>query len=464
MYIDLKKLKVLILQSEEELMSMILNYAKIYGYAKYTSTLKEAWRLSIVGLSEAIVKVIDSNDEIPEMTPETDYSKTPISEFGIIEARKHRSRGITLGMFLSFMKYYYRTYVDLVGKSNFTPEEKEYFCYYLKRYFDYVEMGFVLEWTGLSDESTLRELQASSREITNEKNKYLTIFESIFDPVILYNADNKIENMNSAAYSMFFGINVPGGQYYNFSNHVKELDWLTDDVQAFSEGNQKDIDHEKTVMTCKGEKIFSIKYKRMLDVSEKYAGTVIIMNDITERVEIEKQLLIQQKQLERYAFTDAMTGVSNRRTGYMIFEKELSLLPESEIPLSICYVDIDDLKEVNDMYGHSKGDEMIKTIVRAIESNTRESDHLVRMGGDEFLIIMPACFQSEAQKIMERILSRLEEYDIEHQIPYRHIFSFGIVQISKENMLNINEAIKEADAHMYQDKIRHRKMKKGGIN
>ena len=75
MYIDLKKLKNLILQNEEELMTTILNYAKIYGYAKYTSTLKEAWRLSIAGLSDAIVKVIDSNDSIPEMTPETDFLK-----------------------------------------------------------------------------------------------------------------------------------------------------------------------------------------------------------------------------------------------------------------------------------------------------------------------------------------------------------------------------------------------------
>ena len=320
-------------------------------------------------------------------------------------------------------------------------------------------MGFVIEWTGLSDESTLIELQASNREITNEKNKYLTIFESIFDPVILYNADNKIENMNSAAYSMFFGMNISGDQYYKFTSNVKELDWLTDDVQAFSEGHQKDIGHEKTVMTCKGKKIFSIKYKRMLDISEKYAGTVILMNDITERVEIEKQLITQQKQLERYAFTDTMTGVSNRRTGYIIFEKQLSLLAEREIPLCICYLDIDDLKDVNDIYGHAKGDEMIKTIVHAIETNTRESDHLVRMGGDEFLIIMPACFESEAQEIMERILLYLKEYDKENQIPYKHIFSFGIVQISKDNMLSISEAIKQADARMYQDKIRHRKMK-----
>lgn len=458
---DLKKLKQLILRNEEELMASILNYAKIYGYAKYTSTLKEAWRLSIAGLSEALVKVIDSNDSIPKMTPETDFMKTHIAEFGITEARKHRSRGVTLGMFLSFMKYYFQSYVDLLREAELSQGEKEFFCDYIKQFFDYIEMGFTLEWTGLSDRSALEELQNSNREMTNEKNKYLTIFESIFDPVILYSPENKIENMNSAALSMFFGINIPGGQYYNISNNKKDLDWLTDDVEAFSAGFQNDMRHEKTVMTCKGEKIFSIKYQRMLDISEKYIGTVIIMNDITDRVEIEKQLIMQQKQLEHYAFTDAMTGVSNRRTGYMIFEKQLSLLPEREIPLCICYLDIDDLKEVNDKYGHIKGDEMIKTIVHAIESNSRESDHIVRMGGDEFLIIMPACFESEAQAIIQRILLDLVEYDKKNQIPYKHIFSFGIVQISKENILSISEAIKKADAHMYQNKILHRKIKRG---
>jgi len=188
----------LISDSEEILMEKILNYAKKQGYVKYTSTLKEAWRMSISGLSKALLKVARKNEEIPEMRPEDDFTQDEIAEFGIVEAHKHRSRGITLGMFLALMKYYQQAYVDLVEESDFSPEEKRHFCQYLKRYFDHVELGFIIEWSGLSEKQKIEELQDANREMTNEKNKYLTVFESIYDPVILLDKENKVQIITTA--------------------------------------------------------------------------------------------------------------------------------------------------------------------------------------------------------------------------------------------------------------------------
>ena len=315
---DIRKLKRIILDSEEILIEKILEYAKKQNYVKYTSTLKEAWRISISGLSESLVKVIEKNSAIPEMGPDDDFTKNEVAQFGVLEARKHRLRGVTLGIFLGLMKYYEQVYMDVIDESSFSCEEKKYFSRYIKRCFDHIELGFTIEWAGLSEKQNLEELQKSNREITNEKNKYLTIFESIYDPIILVDKDNNIENINYRAAEVFLNASVPGTKYYGNVDEDEKLTWISEEINEFVASSENEVLKEKTIETKTGEKTFLVKFKKMLDVSEKYRGVVIIFNDITERVKAENKLKIQHEQLKYYAFTDPMTGVSNRRTGIVM--------------------------------------------------------------------------------------------------------------------------------------------------
>lgn len=294
----MERLKGIILDSEEILIDKILDYAKKQNYVKYTSTLKEAWRMSIVGISKAIVKAIETSSIILEMGPDDDFSKSEAAEFGIIEARRHRSRGITLSMFLGLMKYYHQAYIDIIDESNFLVEEKKYFSQYIKRYFDHVELGFITEWTGSSEKHKLEELQDANRIMTNEKNKYLTIFESIYDPIILIDKDNNIENINHKGAELFLEEAAPGVKYYGNININKELSWLNEELTKFINLNKNEILREKTIGTKAGKKTFLVKFKKMLDVSEKYRGTVIIFNDITERIKIERELKKQHEKLK----------------------------------------------------------------------------------------------------------------------------------------------------------------------
>ena len=105
---ETKKLETLNLSSEEIFREKILKCAKDLDYDKYTSTLMDAWRVSIAGLSEALFKILDGNSAIHE---------GPI----------HRSRAISLAMSLGFMKYYYQTYIDFMAESDCSPEEKKLF-------------------------------------------------------------------------------------------------------------------------------------------------------------------------------------------------------------------------------------------------------------------------------------------------------------------------------------------------
>ena len=313
------KLKIFILGNEEILIDKILNYAKERNYVKYSSTLRDAWRMSISGTSQALIKAIEKSSSIPEMGPDDDFTKDEVAEFGIFEAKKHRSRGVTLGMFLGLMKYYHQVYTDLVNESSFSSKEKEYFTQYIKRYFDHIELGFTIEWVGLSEKQKLEELQKTNRELVNEKNKYLTIFESIYDPVIIVDKNDNIDNINNKAAEVFLNVVDLGMKYYGNINIDKDVEWLNKKLIKFIDLNENEVLHEKMIETRTGQRTFLVKFKKMLDVSEKYEGTVIIFNDITHRKRLETSLSNEKMLLETTLISVGDGVISTNNEGNIVF-------------------------------------------------------------------------------------------------------------------------------------------------
>ncbi|WP_207736195.1 sensor domain-containing diguanylate cyclase [Fusibacter ferrireducens] len=436
-------------------MGKILVYAKERDYAKYTSTLAEAWRLSISGLSEALIQASYRSESIPEIGPDEDFSKNKIAEFGVMEAKRHRSRGITLEMFLGLMKYYHQSYIDLIAESDFSTEEKVFFSQYIKRYFDHVELGFITEWTTLSESTKVQNLQAQNRDITNEKNKYLTVFESIYDPIVLVDQDNRIENFNHQAAVAFADTNVSGKKYYSDTDMENTFTWLKNEIDQFMKLKKEEISIEQTLSTKLGQKTYVIKLKKMMDITERYAGTVVTFSDITDRLEFERQLKAQNEKLEYYAYTDHMTGVLNRRTGLFTLEKELASIKSKS--LSVCFMDIDGLKYVNDKYGHTEGDNLINFIVTTIKEKISLKDSISRFGGDEFLIIFPECSYSEAEVVIRSIIEALTDHDNKGIDAYKHVFSYGIVEVLRASDYDLDDIIKLADQRMYQNKSNKKK-------
>lgn len=284
----------LISSSEEWLMKRILKYAGQQGYTKYTSTLQEAWRLSVSGLSQSLLGLIKKDDIDLEFGPGDDFSIDPAAAFGVIEARLHRERGISLGMFLGLMKYYREAYKDLVRASDYEEPTKQDNLQILERFFDRVEIGFCVEWTKSTDGELTAELQSTNRKMTNEKNKYLTTFESLPEPVIILDTENRIDALNLPAARLFETASIPGSQYYHFATENREqfpgnclgepveklLPWITDDVNAFTRFNSREHSFEKKIETTQGTTEYNVRMSQMLDVSGKYQGVVIILSTL----------------------------------------------------------------------------------------------------------------------------------------------------------------------------------------
>ena len=302
------KLADLVAGNEDWLMHKVLSYAKDFGYTMYTSTLAEAWRASISGLSQSFLECLKHESRVQELLPDEDYAKDPVAAFGIIEARRHRDRGVSLGMFLGLMKYYRQSYIDLVEHAVIGREEERQYCAIVNRFFDRIELGFCTEWNSFNENQTLADLQYANLRMTNEKNRYLTIFESISDPIIIFNRENRIENMNHSASKLLLGHSVSGHVYYDRQATEESLPWIAEELSAFDARGQMEAVFEKLMPTEKGMLQFQVKIKNMLDVSEKFSGKVVILNDITERKHAEGALRESEMRL-RTIFDTSSAGI-----------------------------------------------------------------------------------------------------------------------------------------------------------
>ena len=208
------ELKRWILEGEDWLIRRALGYAKRQGYTRYTSTLEEAWRISIRELSHTLAQALDLDSEVTEFEPDETFADDPLSRFAVLEASRHRERGIGLTMFLGLFKYYRQSYLDRVAEASYPPEQEEEAKHFVTRIFDRLEIAFCGAWTGLSEGTRIRELQDSNRRMTNEKNRFLTVTESLGSPVILLDETDQIAYVNQAAAPILGLPQRPGSFYY----------------------------------------------------------------------------------------------------------------------------------------------------------------------------------------------------------------------------------------------------------
>jgi signal transduction histidine kinase len=293
----MEPLKHTLLENELWLMQRILHYSKVHGYVKYTSTLLEAWRISIASLSATLVVAIDRSATAPEFGPDDDYARDAIAAFGVEEGMKHRARGLSLGMYLSLFKYYRQSYLDLLDISEFDGRQHARYRYFLDRCFDRIEIGLTSAWALSSEGERLNELQTTNRYLANEKNKYLTIFESLHDPVILLDNAGQISNMNHAAAALFGRASHPGDLYYGDAAETNRPAWLAALLVQFATADVARLELEQAIATSQGPRHFLVKVERMLDVSEKFIGVVVLLNDLTARKEAEERLRSRSEEL-----------------------------------------------------------------------------------------------------------------------------------------------------------------------
>lgn len=161
---------------------------------------------------------------------------------------------------------------------------------------------------------------------------------------------------------------------------------------------------------------------------------------------------VKNDELRYFSEYDAMTGIFNRRTGFEKLKQLYKNIEKNENKVSVCFIDINGLKDVNDYLGHDVGDELILTITNGIKNKIRENDFVARLGGDEFLIIFEGLDESGAEAAWQRIVAEFEEINDTENRRYLISASHGIETFSGDSNEYIDMIINQADEKMYREK------------
>lgn len=172
--------------------------------------------------------------------------------------------------------------------------------------------------------------------------------------------------------------------------------------------------------------------------------------DITDHKRLAELQEEQKRKLKELAMTDALTGFLNRRSLFEAAQLEVRRVQEQTTRgLSLCVIDIDHFKTINDTYGHQTGDKVLSFFARTVQRSIRTNDIAARVGGEEFVILFPDCDLSKAIEAAQRIRSEVERTVYLHEAKaLRYTVSIGVSKFVMEEA-DIQKALSRADQAMY---------------
>src|SRR6056297_651523 len=292
----------------------------------------------------------------------------------------------------------------------------------------------------------------AEEKIYNQKEQFKTTLMSVGDAVISTNKKGEIKLMNNVAenltgWTQEEAYNQPLEKVLKIINeHTREIA-ENPASKALRLGKVVEMENHTILISKEGKEIqIEDSASPIKDRHGYVRGAVIVFRDFSEKRK-------KQKEIEYLSFHDHHTGLYNRR--YM--EDSIKRLDtDRNIPFSIISADINGLKLTNDAYGHEMGDKLIVTVAEMLKKSCREEDILCRIGGDEFVILLPNVSKKKVDEIIERIKEEEKNAKLD---PLIVSLALGYSTKDKEEK-NIFEVYKEADGKMYKDKLKNGRIMK----
>jgi len=227
--------------------------------------------------------------------------------------------------------------------------------------------------------------------------------------------------------------------------HIVILDWIMPGIEGPEivqrlRAKEEGSPHYIIIMTSANSEN---AVARALDAgADDFIGKPFNLNELRARIAVGRRVTCLHQALAdklskleaatetitRLASTDELTGLHNRRSFNEFFTLELSAARRHNHPLSLISVDLDNFKAVNDTFGHSVGDQLLKEFAALMQKMVRAEDFTVRWGGDEFIILLPHTTGEAAQALAERIRIVFEQ-NADWVFPLAVTASFGVAQL-----------------------------------
>jgi len=196
------------------------------------------------------------------------------------------------------------------------------------------------------------------------------------------------------------------------------------------------------------ERHYSLEFSPVRDAHGRLAGNTIVLHDVSERV-------VLFKRVQELASIDGLTGILNRRQFFELSEVELDRARRHDSPVTLILFDLDHFKQINDTFGHQRGDDVLRAVAQACKETLRSFDLFGRYGGEEFAALLPEVDPEEGVNVAERlrrciasVKDDLDDMDV--------TASFGVASMLSTGDLAFDDLLRLADQALYRAKLRGR--------
>lgn len=279
-----------------------------------------------------------------------------------------------------------------------------------------------------------------------------TLVEQMSDSLVVLDAQDRVVDMNPAAFAL---LGVDSQQALGQPSSTLFDPWPQLAVLLL----QMRPASQELVLNGTPRRTVELQISPLYDQAGAFEGRLIVIRDISQRVEVERQLREQiaaneelQAQLREQSIRDALTGVFNRRYLEESLRRELANAQRKNEPLSLVMLDIDLFKNFNDTYGHAVGDKVLQALARTLNQNTRVGDIVCRYGGDEFVVVFPGATAEAARMRIDECRQVFTQLPIEVQgQEIRSTISAGVTSFPAAGG-DVDGLLNTADRALYQAK------------
>jgi diguanylate cyclase (GGDEF)-like protein len=288
---------------------------------------------------------------------------------------------------------------------------------------DKIEIPFV--WISLIEESDLADMLQKSATSEILKERTSLIKRDLFLKVIKNKTDPILANADLTA---FYAL-LPRQHKY----HIQSLAIAPLTLDGGIIGSLNQADSSKS------------RYGPDMDAT--------LLKRLATIVSICLSNVMAHEKLNFLASRDSLTGLLNRRVLEHIIKREFDRAARYRTPLTVVFLDVDDFKAVNDLYGHDAGDDVLKYVAKQLLSMTRASDVVARFAGDEFIVILPNTTADEASEFATRVQTFFINHPLNFQgTPIRVSVSYGLSHM-KDGAYDAMSLLKKADKMLYKAKM-----------
>ncbi|MBI4632804.1 MAG: GGDEF domain-containing protein [Deltaproteobacteria bacterium] len=177
-----------------------------------------------------------------------------------------------------------------------------------------------------------------------------------------------------------------------------------------------------------------------------------------------RELKNNEEKLQALAVTDPLTNLYNRRGFFSMLEQHLKLAGRAKQEMLLLYIDLDDMKRINDTLGHQAGDAALIETAAILRETFRETDIIGRTGGDEFAVLMLNSITSTPDETLSRLQSNIAAHNARGVNHYTLSFSVGVAEYDPESPVSRDELMARADEAMYEHKLSGKHNGHGSVN